>query len=67
MNSDLNRDVQLPTIATHFKTATERPNPVIVKATHYSQSPNSLIGRRRPKDVLLDPDDKIKTDNTDMT
>ncbi|CAG9557815.1 unnamed protein product [Danaus chrysippus] len=71
-NSDLHRDLQLPTIAAHFKmiskrffdTASIHPNPLVIQASNYSPSPNSKLGKRRPKDVLLDPDDQITTDNT---
>ncbi|CAH2207912.1 jg7908 [Pararge aegeria aegeria] len=70
-NSDLHRDLDLPTIASYFKRLSKsyfkrtesHPNPLVVKACSYTPNPNVDPNRRRPRHVLDDPDDDITTDN----
>lgn len=68
-NKDLHHDFNLPTIAQYFKQASKRyfdriphhPNPLLKQACAYTAYNVSSIKARRPKHVLLDPDDYITT------
>lgn len=69
-NVDLHSDFRLPTVKQYMKEASERffinasshPNPLIVQASLYDPTPDinkKHLFKRRPKDVLLEPEDDI--------
>ena len=70
-NNDLHRDLDLPTITQHmkqlsknyFSKATTHPNPLVVQTCSYTPEIDADCTRRRPKNVLYDPDDDTTTDN----
>lgn len=74
-NVDLHRDVQLPTIAQWMKQASKRyfeaapshPNPLVRQAVNYQPDPRVRPRFRRPKNVLIDPDDLITVANAPVT
>lgn len=69
-NVDLHSDFKLPTVKQfmkeasehYFQTAASHPNPLVTQAISYDPSPDLQsihVNKRRPKDVLLEPDDDI--------
>lgn len=69
-NSDLHRDLNLPTIQqfikslseTFFKSSEEHPNPLIREAAAYTAPTPSRYRIRRPRNVLSDPPNQISAD-----
>ena len=71
-NEDIHRDLNLPTLAQYMKSASKRyfdnaphhPNPLVVQASDYVPVRGVPSRLRRPRHVLLDPDDAITIANS---
>lgn len=69
--ADLHLDLELPSIISfmkkasrrYFETASQHPNPLIARAVNYTPRIDARGFRRRPRNSLFDPDDRITVAN----